>query len=66
MKQEDMIALVKEVGSDVQIYQDFLAKLCGYIYITSNATKFKTQIETQYKNMRIVCKLSYGAFGVKK
>ena len=59
MNETQMIKIVKEIGNDATLFSDFLAKLSGYIYLTSNSTDFKSEVHTDYENTEIITNFSY-------
>ena len=46
MNDDEMIKVVKEVGSDIKLLSDFLAKLCGFIAISGGVSHFDCGFET--------------------
>ena len=61
MEDEQMIKIVKEIGSDIKLFSDFLAKMCIFIALDSHVDNFKCDFETS----RVNCKQFKGTFKFK-
>ena len=46
MDEEEQLRIVKEVGSDVKLLGDFLAKLCLFIALDNGCDKTNIEFET--------------------
>lgn len=50
LDEDEMVRTVKEVGSDVKLLSDFLAKMCLFIALDSHVEKFEFKFETTPAN----------------
>lgn len=54
IESDDMVSLIKEIGSDPKLLSDFLAKLSGFIALSTGADKFNCVFDTT-KTKKGVC-----------
>jgi hypothetical protein len=46
MNDDEMIRIVKELGSDIKLLSDFFAKMCLFIGLSGGVDKFNCDFET--------------------